>query len=64
MPDRTYTILRAGSAYFVRIEPPVRGLPDNRTFATYREARGNAMGLRLSYGGRVVDRAETAVANG
>ncbi|MBB5685653.1 hypothetical protein [Sphingobium boeckii] len=45
-----------GVGFDVRIKPPLADKDWDREFATYREARGWAGGLRMTHGWKIIDR--------
>jgi len=56
MSERQFIIEPRGAEFLLKIAPPISGLFSSRVFETHTAARGHALGLRLSYGGTVVDR--------
>ena len=57
MSDRQFIIEPRGTEFLLKIAPPISGLFSSRVFETHSAARGHALGLRLSYGGEIIDRA-------
>ena len=64
MSDRQFIIEPRGAEFLLRIVPPMSGLFSSRVFETHSAARGHALGLRLSYGGEIIDRALGGPAHG
>ena len=54
--DRQFIIEPRGEGFVVSITPPIPGLFSSKIFETHSAARGHALGMRLSYGGEIVDR--------
>jgi len=54
-------IVRAvGSAFTVRIEPPIEGEDLNGVFDNYKNARGWAGGIRMTRGFKLIDEVEAS----
>jgi len=60
MIDRQYILESEGEKFVLRIEPPIAGMFGSRAFDSYKAARGHASGMKLSYGGLIVDRSTQA----
>ena len=56
MSERRFIIEPRGAEFVVSITPPLPGLFPSKVFETHTAARRHALGMRLSYGGEIVDR--------
>lgn len=55
-PKHRIYIDHADGGFSVKIDPPSPDQSSDQTFPTYRAARGWAGGVRLSRGGKIIDR--------